>query len=200
MERKIVRIMLISRSTWWFRNSSDQCTKVSMSSEPFIVLGNKLSGWDVAKHPLSLTSIVEKYTGRSRNRVTSKMELYVARLLICFWKETKENNWYTCHSKKKFLLGHLKTFNVKTFRTLKTTRKQEIELTQPQASTSRNCAAELLKFPVIIRLDQQKCNASSHLKRTLFPIRCFHMVLLQGFVGKNVWDSYLRDSRRPQWK
>ena len=120
--------------------------------------------------------------------------------LIWFWKGTKEFNRYTCHSKKKLFLGHLKIFNVKDWKTLKSSWKQEIKWAKSQAPTSRNCAAESLKFPAIIRLDQQKCNAYSHLEKNLFPIRCFHMVLLQDFIGKNVWDSYLRDSRRPQWK
>ena len=120
--------------------------------------------------------------------------------LIWFWKGTKEFNRYTCHSKKKLFLGHLKTFNVKDWRTLKLSWKQEIKWAKSQAPTSRNCADESLKFPAIIRLDQQKCNAYSNLEKNLFPIRCFHMVLLQDFIGKNVWDSYLRDSRRPQWK
>ena len=41
--------------------------------------------------------------------------------LICFCKGTEEFDRYTCHSIKKntFLLGHLKTFNVKALRILK---------------------------------------------------------------------------------
>ena len=26
------------------------------------------------------------------------------------------------------------------------------------------------------------------------------MIVLRDFIGKNVWDSYVGESRRPQWK
>ena len=110
------------------------------------------SGWHVAKNPLSLTSIVEKNRSGSRDPATTKMELYVARLLDLDLIDMLVTQ------KKLFLLGHLKTFNVKALRTLKTSWKQEIGLTQPQAPTSRNCAAGLLKFSVIIRSEPQMCN------------------------------------------
>ena len=47
---------------------------------------------------------------------------------ICFWKDTKEFNRHTGHSKKLLsLLGHLKAFNLKALKTLKSSWKQEIE-------------------------------------------------------------------------
>ena len=75
--------------------------------------------------------------------------------LICFWKETKEFNRHTCSSKKLLSLsGHLKTFNLKALRTLKSSwykRQSEHSRRLPlaetaHAPTSRNCAAELLNF------------------------------------------------------
>ena len=38
------------------------------------------------------------------------------------------------------------------------------------------------------------------LKKILFVTRCFHMIVLRDFIDKNVWDSYVGESRRPQWK
>ena len=46
---------------------------------------------------------------------------------ICFWKGTKEFNRYTCHSKIIFsLLEHLKTFDLKALRALKSSWKHEV--------------------------------------------------------------------------
>ena len=38
------------------------------------------------------------------------------------------------------------------------------------------------------------------LKKTPLCHQVFQMVLLRDLIGKNVWDSYLGDSRRPQIK
>ena len=83
-------------------------------------LRNNHSGWHVAKHPLSLTSIVEKNRCGSRNFATTKMELYVGRLLDVLVKRNKNLIDILVTQKKTFLLEHLKIFNVKAFRTLKT--------------------------------------------------------------------------------
>ena len=130
-------------------------------TEQYIVLWSNRSGWHFVNNPLNLTSIKEKKTEVDPGtlpqlRWSSMWQGY----LICFSKGTKKINRHTCHSKKSHSsLGHLKTFNLKTSRTLKSSWKQEIEQVQMQAPTSRCCADELLKFSVIPRLDQQKCNA-----------------------------------------
>ena len=46
-----------------------------------MVFHNNRSGWHVVKDPLSLTSTEEKNRGGSKNLATTKMELYVAKLL-----------------------------------------------------------------------------------------------------------------------
>ena len=67
--------------------SLGQCARVDISSakwwtvEQFMVFHNNRSGWHVVKDPLSLTSTEEKNRGGSKNLATTKMELYVAKLL-----------------------------------------------------------------------------------------------------------------------
>ena len=142
---------------------SSQCARVGIGNakqcrtKQYIVLWNNRSGWHFVNNPLSLTSIEEKNRGGPRNPATTKMEFYVARLLDLLFKRNKKI-WQTHLPLKKLHspLGHLKTFNLKTSRTLKSSWKQEIEQVQMQAPTSRCCAAELLKFSVISRLDQHR--------------------------------------------
>ena len=70
--------------------------------------------------------------------------------------------------------------------------KQEIEWAQPWAPTSRNCAAELLKFSEIITSDRKKvqCEASpwkkplSHQAFSYVPITRFHWYKCLGQLSK----------------
>ena len=83
-------------------------------------------------------------------------------MVAWFASEKEQKNLtdkFVTQKKNTFLLGHQKSFNVKALSTLKSSWKLEIEWAQLQTPTSRNYAAEVLKFQVIIRLDQQKCNA-----------------------------------------
>ena len=89
--------------------------RVSISSakpwemEQFIALRNNLSGWHVVKHPLSLTSIEEKSRGGSGNPAT---------INITWFDFEKEQKNLTVTQKNTFFIGTLKTFNLKTLRTI----------------------------------------------------------------------------------
>ena len=91
------------------------------------------------------TSINSYFRRRKKNRVGSRNPATTKSTMwqgcpICFWKDTKEFNRHTGHSKKLLsLLGHLKAFNLKALKTLKSSWKQEKERAQPQAPTGRNC-------------------------------------------------------------
>ena len=107
--------------------------------------------------------------------------------------------------KKVSLLGYFKTFKVKSLRKLKKLSwKQEIERAQPQAPTSRNCACSCKQilcshfFEVFVNCKSAKLYSLTW--NNILVIRCFHMVLLQNFIGKNVWNRYLRGKRRRQCK
>ena len=125
--------------------------------------------------------------------------------LIWFWKGTKQFNRHTCHSKKCLsLLGHLKTFNLKALRTLRSSWKKDIERVQTQGPTSRNCPCSHQK-----KLCSRVAEIFGNRKIRPAKVQCLvspwkktpcHQDLLRDFAGKNVCDSYLRDSRRPQKK
>ena len=119
------------------------------------------------------------------NPATTKMEFYVTKILDWLLKRNQRIYRHTCHSKKLLiLLGHLKTFNLEASRTTAGSHKQKLCTRVAEVFGNHK-----------IRPAKVQCVASPWKK----PLRhqMFSWVLLQDFIGKNVWGNYLRDSRRP---